>query len=96
MVLLRICKVLLISTSEFNAIGFFIHFLDILPRFRGKNLPLATGSTVFKAGFGKFLRVVDVAAIDDEGIMIIPDWRLRRSGIIIVKLVSLNFPPKFH
>ncbi len=74
----------------------FVHFLDILPRFRGKNLPLATGSTVFKAGFGKFLRVVDVAAIDDEGILIIPDWRRRRSGIIIVKRESLNFPPKIH
>ena len=31
--------------------------------------PLASNSAIFKAGFGEFLRVVDVTAIDDEGVL---------------------------
>ena len=47
----------------------FFSFYCHSPPFSGQNSTLAPNSAVFESGFGEFLRVVDVATVDDERVL---------------------------
>ena len=55
----------------------FVHFSHP-PPLSGQGLPLTPDSAILEPSFGEFIRVVDVAAVNDEGLHVLGPFRLMR------------------